>query len=549
MRKSWLRRLNDQKKQVSRFGLIPAHQNFMEFGGENDKSCGLPEIWKVNGEKNIKWLDKNKDKIIGTVHDMPSYEGKAIIFAGLGPSINHQWKALKNIDDRFIIIATNSSAEFLIKRDIIPHYIIAIDGRPGNWTLDLGDKCKDVVGIFSVCVEPESLMAWPGKIMIVPYGVDDKSLNGKIKRRFGKPVSSGGSAMNNAAAIFVECTKARIFIYAGHDLSFTDNYYADRESKNDESVYFWQTDVTGEKVKTLIPLYEYKIWLENMMVQLFPEYHFFNCSEGILGVDVDGSLLPFVTQSSLEDAIQETKEALNIEESPLEDKLKYIYDAFYDHDFGNLQRGVGIWRFVTKFYDDFNKGLDVGCGRANGVQFSRENGFDVYGCDISDAAMKCWKERGVSEYCKVAPANKLPYKDQEFDFIVCSEVLEHIPEENINDTLKEIFRVGSDKYLFTIALGEEKIKIAGYIQTHITIKSPEWWFRIFGEIGYHILGASHDKDFTDLSIMAVKDEGPYLRGEKKMPVDDEGKPIIVVVGCVDSPDDTAFFMDGQEVQM
>ena len=531
---SWLRRLHDEKKEVSRFGLIPAHSNFMIFGNENDKEAGLPKIWLINGEKNIKWLDENKDKVLGSVHtSMPSCEGKAVIFVGLGPSINRQWESLKNLDDRFIIVATNSSAEFLVKKDIIPDYVIAIDGRPGNWNLNLGDRCKDIVGIFSVCVAPDALTQWPGKIMIVPYGVDDKSLNRKIRRRFGKPMMSGGNAINNAAAIFFQCTKSKIFFFVGHDLSFVENYYADRESKNDESVYFYATDTNGQKVRTLIPLYEYKIWLENLMVQLYPEYHFFNCSDGILGVDVDGALLPFVTQLPLKDAIEATQDAFKVGDSTLDEKLKYIYDFFYDHDLGNLQRGVGVWKFIAEYYGDFKTGLDVGCGRANGVQWAREKGYDVHGCDVSSGAVKCWEERGVVDFCRVAPANDLPYEDGQFDVVLCSEVMEHIPEYDTMDSLKEIFRVGRDKYVFTIALIPESIPIAGYIQTHINLHSPEWWLEQFGKAGFNVVAASYTVKMGGMSILAVKDLGAYQRGEKRLPKDKEGYPFLAVIGVAD----------------
>ena len=544
---SWLHKLVKEGKQVSRMGMIPAHHNFMVFGTKNDEECGLPKIWKTNGEENIKWLDQNKDKVIGTVYDMPPYKGKATIFVGLGPSINKQWKDLKEIDERFIIVATNSSGQFLLERGIIPHYVVAIDGRAGNWTMALGDKCKDVVGIFSACVDPQALKDWPGKIMIVPYGVDDKSLNSKIRRRFGKGVPSGGNTVNNAVVIFNLFTQSKIFIFIGHDMSFKDHYYADRSSKNDESMYFFMTDVNGKRVRTLIPLYEYKVWLENLMVQLYPEYYFFNCSEGILGVDVDGSHLPFVTHSKLDYAIKETKSALDIETSPLENRLKYIYDYFYDHDLGNQARGIGIWRFIDKYYSKFKKGLDVGCGRANGVQWARLNGMDVFGCDISQGATKCWEERGVLEYCKVAPAHNLPYKDQEFDQIVCSEVLEHIPEENIQDTLKEIFRVGSDKYFFTISLIPEKNPVAGYIQTHITVKPPEWWFEQFGKTGYTIAAAAHGSEMESMSIMAVRDEQPYIDGKAKIAVNEQGEPIIVVLGQFTGPGEELFVDAGDRV--
>ena len=544
---TWLRRLVEHGKHVSRMGMIPAHENFMKFGGDNDKEAGLHQIWRDNGGRNIPWLDANKDRV-STVYDLPKYDGKAIIFCGLGPSMNEQWEKLRDADDRFIIVATNSSAQFLIERDIIPHYVIAIDGRPGNWTMALGDKCKDVTGIFSVCVEPGALEAWPGKIMIVPLGVDDRSLNMKIRKRYGKALPSGGNTINNAVVIFQLMTNAKIFIFCGNDMSHTETYYADRKSKNDESGYFFMKDVYGNQVRTLIPLYEYKIWLENLMSQLFPEYHFFNCSGGILGIDVDGSMLPFVTQAQLSYAIQATKDALDVEASPLDYKLKYLYDAFYDHDFGNQQRGVGIWRFLDKFYGDYTKGLDVGCGRANGVQFAREHGKDVYGCDISEAAVKCWQERGIADFCKVAPANKLPYADREFDMVVCSEVMEHIPEANTVATLREIFRVGADKFLFTIALVPEQLPVAGYIQTHITIKEPAWWFDRFKEAGYTIIGAGHDTKLTGMSVMAVRDEESYLSGAKKVPLNKDGSPVIVVIGALDDPAED-FFVDGKEVEI
>lgn len=544
---SWLRKLVEQGKRLSRMGMIPAHENFMKFGGDNDKEAGLHQIWWENGHKNIPWLDEHKDRV-NTVYDLPKYDGKAVIFCGLGPSINEQWETLRDVDDRFIIVATNSSAQFLIERDIVPHYVIAIDGRPGNWTMALGDKCKDVTGIFSACVDPGALQDWPGKIMIVPLGVDDRSLNMKIRKRYGKALPSGGNAINNAVIIFQLMTNAKIFMFVGNDLSFSDTYYADRDSKNDTSGYFFMKDVNGNRVRTLIPLYEYKIWLENLMVQIFPEYHFFNCSGGILGVDIDGSLLPFVTQAPLEYAIAATKDALDIEAAPLDYKLKYIYDAFYDHDFGNQQRGVGIWRFMTKFYGDFKKGLDVGCGRANGVQFAREAGWDVYGCDISEAAQKCWKERGVLDFCKVAPANHLPYANGEFDMVVCSEVMEHIPEDQTMNTLREIFRVGSDKYFFTIALVPEQLPVAGYIQTHINLHEPSWWFDRLKEAGYTIIGAGHDSKMHGMSVMCVRDEGPYIRREKPMPLNKDGSPVIVVIGALDDPG-ADFFVDGKDVQI
>lgn len=525
----WLKTLHNQKKNISMVGAIPAYYNFMNWGNTNDEEAGLPKVWKVNGEINIPYLDSLNGKV-SSVYQLPKYEGKALIFIGMGQSLNDQVKYLKKLSDRYILISTNSSCEYLLNNGITPHYVILLDGRPGTWTMDLGDKAKDITAIFGPCAEPEAIKAWSGKIMIVPLGVKDYSLNRKIRRRWGKPLPAGGNAINSAFSIFSILTDAKIMLFVGNDLSFKDTYYGDgRKCNNDDSIYFFSKDIHGEMVRTLIPLYEYKVWLETVMAQTINEYFYINCSGGILGVDVDGELMSFCKQMPLKKAIKEVNEAFEIEEKDLDFKLKYLYDQFYDHDLGNQQRGRGIWKYVHANYDVV-KGIDVGCGRANGVQYAREHGLDVYGCDISSAAVKCWKERGVSDYCKVAPADDMPYEDNAFDFVLCSEVMEHIPEENTLKTLKEILRIGSDKFLFTIALTPELIPVAGLVQSHINLHPVEWWLNIFEEAGFRLAGIATNEKQEDLSILAVKDESKYKDGMDDFFKKDVTKGTIPVVG-------------------
>jgi len=531
----WLKRLIDDDKDVSMMGTIPAYHNFMMFGNRHDTEAGLPEVWKVNGDINIPWLDKNKDRVIGSVLDLPDLEGKCIILVGASPVLNKSWEALKDINDRFVIVATNSSAQFLKDKGIIPHYVIAIDGAPGSWSLDLGESFKDVVGLFSAYVEPQALRDWPGKIMIIPYKVKDRNLYRKVKRRWGEGMASGGNSLNGAFSVFVFCTEARIFLFAGNELSFKDRYYADRESPNDEHAYFFTKNIYGEKVKTFIPLYEYKIWLENGMAQLYPKYHFCNCSEGILGVDVDGELYSFISHKPLDLAISEIKEAWDFEEQPLQNKLKEMYCQFYDHDFGNMKRGVGMWKYIIQHHSPFKKGLDVGCGRANGVEHARGEGYDVHGCDIAESAIKCWIERGVNDYCSVCTGTDMPYEDNEFDVVLCSEVMEHVPEDDVLSMFKEILRVGSNLFIFTISLIPEKIPLAGYIQTHITVKPPNWWFKKFEEAGYNIIQAGRNEGYTGITVVLEKtpsDLSIY-----------EDKPLIVMGSGEERPNKYADFAD------
>jgi hypothetical protein len=110
----------------------------------------------------------------------------------------------------------------------------------------------------------------------------------------------------------------------------------------------------------------------------------------------------------------------------------------------------------------------------------------------------------------------MPYKDNTFDLIVCSEVMEHIPEQDVVATFREMLRVGKDKFYFTINLQVEHIPIAGYIQTHITLESPEWWVNRMEEAGMNVCLWSANKEGSDVSIYAIKDRTPYDLGIKRI---------------------------------
>jgi SAM-dependent methyltransferase len=108
-----------------------------------------------------------------------------------------------------------------------------------------------------------------------------------------------------------------------------------------------------------------------------------------------------------------------------------------------LQRRVGIDVWDTK--RKVKKVLDAGCGNGRHLVFFAEQGFDVYGIDISEEAVEiahAWlAKKGLSAQVKVASTTQLPFADQNFDIILSYGVLDHIPFAEAKKAIKEIERV------------------------------------------------------------------------------------------------------------
>ena len=149
----------------------------------------------------------------------------------------------------------------------------------------------------------------------------------------------------------------------------------------------------------------------------------------------------------------------------MEEKWDNVYSATFG---GTWYPNEGIVRFAARYLQrrtgidawdvkrKVRRILDVGCGNGRHVVFFAEQGFDVYGVDISEEAIEitnAWLQRkGLEANLKVGDVVKLPFENQYFEVVISHEVLDHVPFSEAKKAMQEIRRVSADGAYIYITL-------------------------------------------------------------------------------------------------
>lgn len=97
--------------------------------------------------------------------------------------------------------------------------------------------------------------------------------------------------------------------------------------------------------------------------------------------------------------------------------------------------------------------LDAGCGEGFGTGFIAERmpTARIEGIDVSAGAIAYAEQHfGERVSYRVGSVYELPYEDDSFDLVLCSEVLEHL--DRPEDAVREITRVARRHVLLTVPL-------------------------------------------------------------------------------------------------
>jgi len=179
---------------------------------------------------------------------------------------------------------------------------------------------------------------------------------------------------------------------------------------------------------------------------------------------------------------------------------KWGYD-YWDGDrricFGGYHYIPGRWAPVAKAMAEHyglkagDRVLDVGCGK--GFQLFELTqvlpGVQVRGLEASNYAIE-HAHPEMKALIDFGTAARLPYDDQSFDYIFTINTLHNLHNWELDAALREIERVGKNKYICVESYRNETEK-ANLLYWQVTCEqfnSPEdwqWWFKATGYSGDH----------------------------------------------------------------
>jgi len=196
-----------------------------------------------------------------------------------------------------------------------------------------------------------------------------------------------------------------------------------------------------------------------------------------------------------------------------------VTKSYFTHNYNKLVRWVSFWYQIDSILEIKNinkkKILEIGVGNKFVSNYLKDLGLNIKTCDMNKKLKPDF----------VADIKKLPFKDNQFDIVVCFEVLEHMPFKEALEGLKEMGRVTSEYVIFSVPYSG--FCISAYIKPFATdggkiiripfpIYRPKWLVKKLS-IGHYWtigeLGTSKSrvrKKIKEIGLKIVKEKIPVM---------------------------------------
>lgn len=176
---------------------------------------------------------------------------------------------------------------------------------------------------------------------------------------------------------------------------------------------------------------------------------------------------------------------------PTQDELNAVYEGYGRNDYLS-DLTIQAYERVLDSLEPFrktNRLIDVGCGIGYFLEVAKKRGWEVYGTEFTEEAVKICEGKGAK--MKLGILDPSNYEPESFDVVCSFEVIEHInnPQEELSN-FNKLLRKGGLVYCTTPnfnAVERYMLKsdwnILGYPE-HLSYYTPKTLKRVFKETGF-----------------------------------------------------------------
>lgn len=168
-------------------------------------------------------------ELVGTRKGVPA------ICVAAGPSLDRNLRLLTDysLRDRFVIVAVQTVIRTLLRHDIRPHYVTALDYSPlsGRFYEGLAEPLvRGTELVVKASASPAIFKGWPGKVRCAQSLVCDVLMGGTPRSMGDVPARGTVAHMSYVLARMLGCDPV---VLVGQDLAFTGGkYYADEVARD-----------------------------------------------------------------------------------------------------------------------------------------------------------------------------------------------------------------------------------------------------------------------------------------------------------------------------
>ena len=131
-----------------------------------------------------------------------------------------------------------------------------------------------------------------------------------------------------------------------------------------------------------------------------------------------------------------------------------LWDKYTEENIDGVQPGLSKFIYHIALCLGAKKICEAGCNVGNNlIEFPRE--IEIHGIDMNESSLDKARKKYTSFTFKKANLNKIPYPDSYFDLVFTRGVLIHVKQDELNDVMKELFRISSNWILNMEYFGED----------------------------------------------------------------------------------------------